>query len=280
MKLAAFYVSVRGDSYLDHLSDRMSSDPRFAFLKTSHPHFLYFTHLVESYLQVRQIGEVELKQLFENVQDKQAILDRCSRRLKLESEEVNEKRRLLAETNDLQNDIEFDWNNFLVVETVDLDPDQFRTGTTDSTGTFRGVDPKSYLGKRAIDPEFAFLAEGLKRKKEGPEGNRELLQLKPTPEESQKPLISFQPTASSEHYLCNFCKQTIPLSMFDAHQKSELQAAEKKKTEVYKTQDYGTVNYLASLNSMLHGGNAAAGEGEPGDLSEVKKPKLLRRANE
>ena len=52
IKLAAQFVAKNGNSFLQGLTEREIRNPRFDFLKPTHPLFSYFTQLVESYIRV------------------------------------------------------------------------------------------------------------------------------------------------------------------------------------------------------------------------------------
>ena len=52
MKLAAQFVAKNGNKFLRGLTEREIKNPRFDFLKPTHPLFGYFTALVEAYSRV------------------------------------------------------------------------------------------------------------------------------------------------------------------------------------------------------------------------------------
>lgn len=285
IKLTAFYVASGDEGFLDRISEKEAQNPTFSFLKPTHGHFLYFTNLVESYLKIRDFNKQDFERLYSDSQSKSSIIDRCTRRQNLEKDEIKEKRQLVQDTNKLEDNQDFDWNNFVIVETIDLDLAQFHVGKTDSRGTFHAVDPKNFLGKKGIDPEFAFLAEGLKTKKvSGVEQNA------PKFEEIdvEKPTISFKPNQSDEaHYKCTFCGESIPVSMFESHNQMELKNVQKKVSQPYKTKDFGEVDYDANLRKMIEKRtemrDVKTKEDSDEDLFkkkelvEVAKPKLLSK---
>ena len=52
IKLSAQFVAKNGNQFLQGLTEREIRNPRFDFLKPTHPLFTYFTALVESYSRV------------------------------------------------------------------------------------------------------------------------------------------------------------------------------------------------------------------------------------
>ena len=286
IKLTAFYVSLKGEEFLEKITRKESQNPKFAFLKTTNPSFLYFTNLVESYLEIRDFEKPQFERFLRNTESLHSIINRCAKRREFEKQEIIEKRQMVQETNKLEDTQGFDWNNFTIVETVDLDLNQFHVGKTDSKGNFHGVDPRNYLGKKGIDPEFAFLAEGLKMKKVSVQNIYETKTEEDINNQiSLKPEISFKPLEAQDGlYKCTFCSKNVPIGMFEAHNQMELKLQEKKVHEVYKPVERGNIDYEENLKKMIQmRANMQVKQNEDKDeelfkkksLSEVAKPRVL-----
>ena len=69
-------MALNGKSFLQGLTERELHNPRFDFLKLSHPLFSYFTALVESYSRVL-MPKSEVLQKFEAFADPYSGIEEC-----------------------------------------------------------------------------------------------------------------------------------------------------------------------------------------------------------
>ncbi|GMH74182.1 hypothetical protein TL16_g06394 [Triparma laevis f. inornata] len=110
IKLSAQYSALSGRSFLKGLTRKESNNPLFEFLKPSSDRFSYFTELVRCYSTACDPGETDLL----NVKSlKEGFIDQIVLRHAYK-EELSERKK----TNDSSSELEIDWSDFVVVETV------------------------------------------------------------------------------------------------------------------------------------------------------------------
>jgi splicing factor 3A subunit 1 len=124
IKLTAQYTALNGREFLSGLAQREQRNPQFDFLKPTHMLFSYFTSLVDSYAKILLPSPQLLKQIQEKT-NKMKVLEKCVQRW---SWERAEKERIQRESQ--QSDVEksayhaVDWQEFVVVETIDFREDE------------------------------------------------------------------------------------------------------------------------------------------------------------
>jgi splicing factor 3A subunit 1 len=129
IKLTAQYTALNGREFLSGLAQREQRNPQFDFLKPTHMLFSYFTSLVDSYAKIllpsSQLLKQQQQQLHEKHMNKMKILEKCVHRW---SWERAEEERIRRESQ--QADVEksayhaVDWQEFVVVETIDFREDE------------------------------------------------------------------------------------------------------------------------------------------------------------
>mmetsp|Transcript_7863 Transcript_7863/g.13179 ORF Transcript_7863/g.13179 Transcript_7863/m.13179 type:complete len:233 (+) Transcript_7863:483-1181(+) len=152
IRLSAYYVALNGQQFLQELTQKMSKawssmqNPRagqFEFLKPTHPHFKYFTSLVEQYTRLQHNP---VNQEYQEVEDKIMSLTTEQRVLKyaesrdnilkagvqlFQWEKYSAEQRQLAHRmrqaglepkgeQEAFEDEGIDWHDFVVVQTIDL----------------------------------------------------------------------------------------------------------------------------------------------------------------
>ncbi|VDN97491.1 unnamed protein product [Rodentolepis nana] len=146
VKLTAQFVSRNGKQFLVNLMNRETRNYQFDFLRTQHNMFSYFTKLVEQYTKVLIPPRDLIASLDEELNNPKSILDRVKYRVewhkyqerqRRKEEEAQEKERLAY--------AQIDWHDFVVVETVDFQPNE--------TGTFPMPITPEEVGARAIADE-------------------------------------------------------------------------------------------------------------------------------
>lgn len=146
VKLTAQFVSRNGKQFLVNLMNRETRNYQFDFLRTQHNMFSYFTKLVEQYTKVLIPPRDLITSLDEELSNPKTILDRVKYRVewhkyqerqRRKEEEAQEKERLAY--------AQIDWHDFVVVETVDFQPNE--------TGTFPMPITPEEVGARAIADE-------------------------------------------------------------------------------------------------------------------------------
>ncbi|KAL5965803.1 Splicing factor 3A subunit 1 [Taenia solium] len=146
VKLTAQFVSRNGKQFLAQLMSREQRNYQFDFLRTQHNMFGYFTKLVEQYTKVLIPPRDLISGLEEELKNPKSILDRVKYRVewhkyqerqRRKEEEAAERERLAY--------AQIDWHDFVVVETVDFQPNE--------SGTFPMPTTPEEVGARAIADE-------------------------------------------------------------------------------------------------------------------------------
>jgi splicing factor 3A subunit 1 len=125
MKLTAQFVARNGRPFLTSLMNKEHRNALFDFLKPQHSHFSYFTRLVEHYTKIllptKDLPEKLKKEgesvfyIFKEVQYR-SEWQKFQLREKAREDELIEKERVAY--------AQIDWHDFVVVETVDYQPNE------------------------------------------------------------------------------------------------------------------------------------------------------------
>jgi len=125
MKLTAQFVSRNGRPFLTSLMNKEHRNALFDFLKPQHSHFSYFTRLVEHYTKIllptKDLPEKLKKEgesvfyIYKEVQYR-SEWQKFQLREKAREDELIEKERVAY--------AQIDWHDFVVVETVDYQPNE------------------------------------------------------------------------------------------------------------------------------------------------------------
>lgn len=114
----------RGGPFLSQLALREWTNPEFGFCQTRHPHFAYFSALVDAYRRVleswteRSTATDGVKELANNTAK---CLEVAAYRAEYDRAQ-EEQRNRQDEAGELVDQV--DWHNFVVVETIDFPPDE------------------------------------------------------------------------------------------------------------------------------------------------------------
>lgn len=139
IKLTAQFISTYGRSFLLELVSREQNNSQFDFLKPQHGQFNYMTNLIMQYNLIQNQPLDILEQLSKDATGQKHILDKIKMRaewnkmLELEQrkkEEAEEKEKILYS--------QIDWHDFVIVETIDYQPDErgeYPPTTADQVGT-------------------------------------------------------------------------------------------------------------------------------------------------
>jgi splicing factor 3A subunit 1 len=121
IKLTAQFVAKNGQKFLIALTEREKQNPQFDFLKPTHQLFPFFTNLVDAYSKCIAPRKEEVERLKENIVAKMSILNRCGERFDFENTQLQAKKKKeeIDEEERAQMAL-IDWNDFIVVETIDL----------------------------------------------------------------------------------------------------------------------------------------------------------------
>ncbi|KAF0978181.1 hypothetical protein FDP41_002696 [Naegleria fowleri] len=161
IKLTAQYVAMNGKQFQFEIASAESKNPQFDFLKPNHRHFHFFSKLVDIYTKVLfpdRLTPMEIQKLnqkdannmsnnpstqdtnqvikvkdedhiykylnlFANPENKLAVLDLLFQKAEWEMMQEEKQRREQLEKDEKSVFDMIDWNDFIVVETIDFDED-------------------------------------------------------------------------------------------------------------------------------------------------------------
>jgi splicing factor 3A subunit 1 len=125
IKLTAQFIARNGRPFLTSLMSKEQRNPMFDFLKPQHSHFSYFNRLVDQYTKILLPPRDLVDKMRKEVGNPFGILkdvayrvewDRVQQREKAKEEEQAERERVAY--------AQVDWHDFVVVETVDYQPNE------------------------------------------------------------------------------------------------------------------------------------------------------------
>ncbi|CAF1083321.1 unnamed protein product [Rotaria sordida] len=125
VKLTAQFVARNGRQFLTSLMSKEARNPQFDFLKPAHGLFNYFTKLVEQYTKILIPSKELLIKISNDIENQQKVMDEVNYRVewvkhqlreRAKEEEAVEKERAAYS--------QIDWHDFVVVETVDYQPQE------------------------------------------------------------------------------------------------------------------------------------------------------------
>ncbi|KAI9486809.1 MAG: Pre-mRNA splicing factor PRP21 like protein-domain-containing protein [Benjaminiella poitrasii] len=121
MKLTAQFAARNGRAFINQLAQRESRNYQFDFLRPSHSLFPYFTELVKQYTRVFLPPKDLQERLKRNIDNKYRILDRVKERVEWVAwQEAEKQKRNDEEEKERIAYASIDWNDFVVVETVEF----------------------------------------------------------------------------------------------------------------------------------------------------------------
>lgn len=125
IKLTAQFVAKNGEKFLMGVMERESKNPQYEFLKPTHMLFPYFTSLVDAYSLCLLPRVDHIKTLQANLLSSESVLQRCLEKFKFEMTQLkNSKTKEEIEAEERQQLAMIDWNDFVVVETIDFDEEE------------------------------------------------------------------------------------------------------------------------------------------------------------
>ena len=125
IKLTAQFVARNGGAFRTNLMNKEQRNPMFDFLKPQHSHFSFFTKLVEQYTKILLPPKDLVDKLRREVDNPFNVLrdvayrvewEKIQQREKAKVDEIVEKERVAY--------AQIDWHDFVVVETVDFQPNE------------------------------------------------------------------------------------------------------------------------------------------------------------
>lgn len=125
VKLTAQFVAIHGRSFLTNLMNREQRNYQFDFLRPQHGLFNYFTQLIEQYTKILMPSKNLLNNIAKESNSNKAILEKVRYRVEWTKIQEADKRREEeeAEKERIQY-AQIDWHDFVIVETVDYQPNE------------------------------------------------------------------------------------------------------------------------------------------------------------
>lgn len=125
IKLTAQFVARNGRPFLSSIMNKEQRNPMFDFLKPQHSHFSYFTKLVDQYTKILLPQKDLVSNMKKEVENPFGILREVAYRVEWEKVQQKEKQK---EEEQAEKDrvayAQIDWHDFVVVETVDYQPNE------------------------------------------------------------------------------------------------------------------------------------------------------------
>ncbi|XP_028853017.1 splicing factor 3A subunit 1 [Denticeps clupeoides] len=125
VKLTAQFVARNGRQFLTQLMQKEQRNYQFDFLRPQHSLFNYFTKLVEQYTKVLIPPKGLLQKLKKEAENPKEVLDQV--RYRVEWAKIQERERKKEEEERERERVAYaqiDWHDFVVVETVDFQPNE------------------------------------------------------------------------------------------------------------------------------------------------------------
>ncbi|KAI7797556.1 putative splicing factor 3A subunit 1, partial [Triplophysa rosa] len=125
VKLTAQFVARNGRQFLTQLMQKEQRNYQFDFLRPQHSLFNYFTKLVEQYTKVLIPPKGLLQKLKKEAENSREVLDQV--RYRVEWAKFQERERKKEEEEREKERVAYaqiDWHDFVVVETVDFQPNE------------------------------------------------------------------------------------------------------------------------------------------------------------
>ena len=125
IKLTAQFVARNGNPFRNSIMNKEQRNPMFDFLKPQHSHFTYFTRLVEQYTKILLPPRDIVEKLKKEIENPYNILKDVAYRVEWEKIQQREKAKMdeMAEKERVAY-AQVDWHDFVVVETVDYQPNE------------------------------------------------------------------------------------------------------------------------------------------------------------
>ncbi|XP_037499936.1 splicing factor 3A subunit 1 [Rhipicephalus sanguineus] len=125
VKLTAQFVARNGRQFLTNLMNREQRNYQFDFLRPQHSLFNYFMKLLEQYTKILVPGKDLMPRLKRESEDPKSILDQVRYRVEWTKLQEAQKRREEEEAErERVQYAQIDWHDFVVVETVDYQPNE------------------------------------------------------------------------------------------------------------------------------------------------------------
>jgi len=212
IKLTAQFVAKNGQKFLIALTEREKQNPQFDFLKPTHQLFSFFTNLVDAYSKCANPTKVDVIKLQQFANDKMAILNAAGDRFTFESQQTQTKKKKEdVEEEERAQMAQIDWNEFVVVETIDLfDDEELPNASNFARPDAQPLAAQSGPVSRPVSEQISTGA--------GPNQYMPGMQAGPGSELSGRKAVQ----ADNTFQKCPVCGRNIPVSEFNEHLRIEM----------------------------------------------------------
>jgi len=127
IKTTARYVAKNGMQFLGAIAGKHAANPLFDFTKLSHQHFSFFNKLVEVYKKLMMPSKKMMNDLkfMADANNRMKLLDRMHEKAEWDMIQMEKRRRERERRKEEQEAMNtVDWQDFVVVATVDFDPEE------------------------------------------------------------------------------------------------------------------------------------------------------------
>jgi len=125
IRLTARYTAIRGQQFLLGVAEREANNPEFMFLQPTHPHFNYFTHLVDCYARaLSALKDGQDLNALNKRSTKMGVLEAVVHRWVWCIADEETARMANATDEDRMTAAAIDWHDFSVVATIDFDEEE------------------------------------------------------------------------------------------------------------------------------------------------------------
>ena len=150
IKLTARYSAIRGQDFLLGLAEREVNNPQFMFLQPTHPHFNYFTHLVDCYARALAAVTTDEEEWtggpVRRRGTRMGALASAVQRWTYRMADEEAARLAAASDEDKIAAMAIDWHDFTVVETIDFDEEERQLSERMDTEGSRGEKGGQEIG--------------------------------------------------------------------------------------------------------------------------------------
>lgn len=186
VKLTAQFVARNGRQFLTNLMNREQRNYQFDFLRPQHSLFNYFTKLLEQYTKILIPHKSLMAKLKNEAESPKSILEQVRYRVEWTKHQEEQKRREEEEAErERVQYAQIDWHDFVVVETVDYQPNE--------QGLFPPPTTPDEVGKRVLAQERGEEGEEVEMEVESEDedegGEKKSEKEKETPTVTSKPGI-------------------------------------------------------------------------------------------
>lgn len=273
IKLTAQYVARNGQQFLANLARKEAGNVQFDFLRPGHSLYKLFLRLVDQYALV-MLPNPTVSERITRCKDKYGLLEHIMKERVEHArwQAAHEQRMQADQARDMEEYNRVNWNEFVVVETIDFTPsdkqvnlpaalDFVAVGAMSllqrqelwSTGLLPAQQAEKRAAALAADEAAEMEIDTGASKKiavTGQSGHPEHVNVRT----DYRPKAAAARVGQEQMITCNICSQQIPSSQFDEHRRIELldsKWAEQRKAHLAKHTDTNIVESGTDVSRNL-----------------------------